>query len=237
MRCSLLAFGFANTRGQEDRWHANYGGPARTDGCECGNGKKGDMRKENTHDLVTAFSVERSQGVVALREVLQKVRVSEKNSRRVYTGARVQADVHQGTHNHNLTKNRRARGMQHSVLREHACPAMVLRDWADYMLVAKCTTTVIAQARLLSVLWVFQPVMLYEMATVCVAFLWRTSSKDATPGCPRVKVESGERSERRVNPNHKLHCPPHSDSLHTYCNSPPRQPVIRSYELSAIDLG
>lgn len=52
MRCSLLVFGVANTRGHEDRWHAN-----------CGEGlvrkrKQGGKRYKDTHDLVSAFSVE-----------------------------------------------------------------------------------------------------------------------------------------------------------------------------------
>lgn len=78
--------------------------------------------------------------------------------------------MHQEIHNRNLVKSRRAHGRPHSVPREHAYSTAVLRDWADYMSVARYTTTVIAQARSLSVLWVFQLVMMFEMAMVCVAF-------------------------------------------------------------------
>ncbi len=97
--------------------------------------------------------------------------------------------------------------------REHACPTAVSGDWADYMLVARCTTTVIAQVRLLSVLWVFRPVMMFEMAMVCVAFLWRTLSKPSYLGRPgvrerRVFTLTVDR-ERTVNPNHRLRCQPH----------------------------
>jgi hypothetical protein len=124
--------------------------------------------------------VKRSQWVVALCDVLQKVWVSGFDSGKGVTGARVRADVHQEIHNHNPVKSRRARGRPHSVPREHACSTVGLHDWADYMSVARCTTKVMAQARLLSVLWVFQPVMMCEMAMVCVASLWRTSSKRRT---------------------------------------------------------
>jgi hypothetical protein len=95
----------------------------------------------------------------------------------VYTGVRVRAYVHQGIHNYNLVRSRRARGRPHSAPREHACPREVWHDWGDDMLVARCTATVIAMARSLSVPWVFQLVMMFEKAMVCVAFLWRTSSK------------------------------------------------------------
>lgn len=98
-------------------------------------------------------------------------------AKEMYTNVRVRAYGHQGIHNHNLVRSRHERGRTHSAPREHACLGGVLRDWGDDMLVARCTTTVIATAWLLSELWVFQLVMMFEKAMVCVAFLWRTSSK------------------------------------------------------------
>ena len=118
---------------------------------------------------------------MALCEVLQKVRVNgvlvNPIAKEVDTDVRVRAYEHQGIHNHNLVRSRHERGRPHSVPREHACPREVLRDWGDDMLVARCTTTVIATGCSLSVLWVFQLAMIFEKAMVCVAFLWRTSSK------------------------------------------------------------
>ena len=62
---------------------------------------------------------------------------------------RVQGDVHQERHSCSPARNRRGRGVWHSVPRGRESQTMASDDWADGMLGAKYTIMAIALERLL----------------------------------------------------------------------------------------
>jgi hypothetical protein len=64
---------------------------------------------------------------------------------------RVQEDVHQEIHNHNLTRNRCGRGAWHSVPRRRESQITASDNWAGGMLGAKCTIVAIVLKELMGV--------------------------------------------------------------------------------------